>query len=358
MKLKYFLPFFVFFGANAQFKIEANRYSLDTKSSYVDIAVRDTFGLEDFVNIKGDARLKYGENALYVSRNGLLNHSYGTGLNVWNFRGYFNHSLQNLKTETTNIQESPIGRISVKNTLLDDSNGFDFGFGLDYKDYFVMYEDAEQKRQIDGETLIKIEGQEPELIPFEIGFQNSSELYSIGFKYGFFKFIKNKNSENKFYNYFIGAMHKGLNVYYGNDWNGFFIFNIISQEEEFLEISFIPEINLNLSYDKKLKLSLSTGDYSKLDLKKFERTLEDRLRAAPRIHDINLEILTGHVRDMFFTDLFGFYLDKDNFEANLNFHNLLAHYSKDSKKIGLKYDFAIVTYDIKQKELKFGVFIN
>jgi hypothetical protein len=354
MKLKYLLPFLFLFNTQdirAQFKAESNLQELDVKSKYVDVTARDTFGLKDGYNLKGIIKLKYANNSVYLNRNGLLNHSYGINIGLDLAEGYYNNSQQNIKTENSSSQDSQIGQINTKTTLLNENYTNDFGIKFNYNNYFVSYEDAKNRNKVDGETLVEI-NDEKDLIKYQFNFNNSSQIYGLGFEYGFFKFIQNRQDENKFNNYLAGVGYSGLNVYYGEEIAGFFNFNAFDK------------VDFNLTYDKNFKLNISTSDYSKLAQKDFERTLENKLRLAPRFYDSGLETSRSYLEDMFFTDDFNFSIDKKSITANLNLGYILFHYLEDnknfrySKKIGLKYKFALVTYDFNQKEAKLGVFFN
>ena len=61
---------------------------------------------------------------------------------------------------------------------------------------------------------------------------------------------------------------------------------------------------------------------------------------------------------MFFTEGVIFTFGTMGLEANLNFNNALLHISKDSRMAGLRYKFAIATWDFKQKEAHLGVFFE
>ncbi|MEK6907401.1 MAG: hypothetical protein AABW45_02640 [Nanoarchaeota archaeon] len=346
MKLRYLLPFLYFLNTQAQTKLESNLHSLNFKNEYVDIAAKDTFGLKDLVNIKGFLKLKYDNNSIYVARNGLLNHHYGLDLNFDYASFYFNNSNQNIKNESYSSQNSPIGKINTRTTILNKDKIRDFGLRFNYLDYFIGYEQANKENDIDGETFIEFESGQSDLIPYSFSFNSSSKTYTIGFDYGFLKFIENNQDDNKFNKSLIKASYNGLNLYhYEKDIASLFNFNF-------------KGINLNLTLDKDLRFNLSTNNYSGLIKKDFERKLEDRLRLVPRIYDSNLETQRNYTQDMFFTEDFSFTLDKDNFEASINLDYLLAHYSKDSEKVGLKYKFAFLTYDTKRKEIAIGLYLN
>lgn len=354
MKLKYWLPFLFLFNTQniqAQFKAESNLQELDIKSKYVDVIAKDTFGLADFYNIKGIIKAKYDNNSIYFNRNGLLNHSYGANIGLNIVKGYYNNSQQNIKTESSSSQNSQIGQINTKTILLNEDNMNDFGIKLNYNDYFISYEDAKKSSKIDGETLVEI-NDEKDLIKYQFNFNNSSRVYGLGFKHGFFKFMQNRQDDNKFDNYLIKASYSGLNLYYGKDISGFLNFNIFDKAD------------INLTYDENLKINLATSDYSRQNHKDFERKLENKLRIVPRIYDSYLETSRSYLEDMFFTDNYSFSIDKESVTANLNLGHVLFHYLEDNKnsihsrKIGFRYNFALITYDFKQKEAKLGLFFN
>ncbi|MEK6847620.1 MAG: hypothetical protein AABX50_00670 [Nanoarchaeota archaeon] len=376
MKLKYLLPFLFFLGiprvSEAQFKAEANPNYLDVKSAYADISLRNPFGLENLVNTRGDIQLKYGNNALYLVRNGLLNHTYGGNIDLGLIEFYHNRSEQSDRDETREVQDSPIGKIITETTILDDSRSRDFGFALNYRNFFASYESATQENKIDGSTLITI-GEDQDLVPFSSGFNSESTVYGIGFRNGFFKFIQNRHQnrgdgeeqpEERFNNYLINANYSfggaerervNLNVYYGEDISGFFNFNLFRN------------INLNLIYDRgedDFTANLSTHNYSRLNHRDFERHLENGLRAVSRIYDSNLETTRRYLNDMFFTKPFSYdfsiSLNEGEVTANLNLNlrNVLFHYSRESQAIGLRYKFMIGEYDFRQDEARFGVFFG
>ncbi len=346
--LFYLLPFLFLFNlqsTRAQFKIESNSKNFDLKSKYFEVAARDTFGLKDMVNIKGIVKLKYDNNSLYFKRNGLLNHSYGGNIDLNVIEFYYNQSKQNIKTEKFTTQDSPLGKIITNTSILNKDRMKEMGVALNYKDFFISFENAKKNNEVDGQTLIKV-NEEKALTFFNFNFNNETSIFGAGFKYGFFKFIQNKKDGDKFKDYFAKLNYKGINLYYAKDFAGFFSFNLFDK------------INFDISYDKKIKINLATSDYSKLNKRKFERNLENRLRIVPRIYDSNLETSKNYLEDMFFTDLYSFSLNKDEINANLNFKNILFHYSKDSWKIGLRYKFLITTYDFYKKEAKLGLFFD
>ena len=348
MKLRYLLPFLFFFhtqNSPAQFKAESNLHSFDLKSRYVDTSVRDTFGLRDFYNIQGVIRAKYNGNSIYAARNGLLNHFYGGNVNLGWMEFYYNNSKQNTKTESNNVRASPLGEISTQTTLLNDDQVRELGLTLRYNDFFIISENANQKSNINGHTLIRFNEQQ-DLIPFSLDFANNTGISGIGFKHGFFKFIQNRKDSNEFHNYFFKANHSGFNVYYGKDMASFFNFNVFDK------------VNINLIYDKRWEVSLSTNDYSCLKQRDFERALENRLRLVKRVYDSQLEETRSYLGDMFFAEGYNFSVDKRGVTASLNLENLLMHYSKESQKLGLRYKFAIATWDFKQKEAHLGVFFE
>lgn len=343
MKLRYLLPFLFFFGTQAQFKTESNLNNLDIKSKYIDVAVKDTFGLSDFYNLKGIIKAKYNNSSAYLIRNGLLNHYYGGNIDLNWLKVYHNQSKQNIKTENFHKQNSPLGEIITQTTILNENKTKESGLILKYNDFFISSENSTDNGKINGQTLIKINDKQ-DLIPFSFEFNNRTNVSGIGFKYGFFKFIENRQNNNKFNNYFIKANYSMINFYYGKDIAGFANFNVFDK------------IDVNLSYDKKFKINLSTSDYSKLNHEDFERTLENKLRLVKRVYDSEMETERYYLEDMFFTKDYNFSVDKDDIKANLNLDNILFHYSKNSKKIGLRYKFGIATYDFKKKEAKVGLF--
>lgn len=354
MKLKYLLPFLFLFNVQniqAQFKAESNLQELDIKSRHTDVMARDTFGLKDVYNLKGIIKLKYGDNSIYLNRNGLLNHSYGANISLGATEGYYNNSQQNIKTENSNSKESQIGQINTKTTLLEEDNINDFGVKLNYNSYFVSYEDAKKSSNIDGETLVEING-EKDLVKYQFNFNNSTKIYGAGFRYGSFKFIQNRQDDNKFDSHLIKANYSGLNLYYEKDIACFLNFNLFDKAD------------INLIYDEKLMVNLSSSDYSRFKKRDFERRLENKLRIVPRVYDSELETSRNYLEDMFFIDKYNFSIDKENITANLNLGCILFHYMDDntnsrySRKIGLKYKFAFVTYDFKQEEAKLGIFFN
>lgn len=374
MKLRYLLPFLFFLypeKAQAQFKIEGNQRNLDVKSKILDVSARNSLGLEDYINVTGDAKLKYRNNALYLIRNGLQNHTYGGNIDFGLADGYYNRTEQNIRDETTNIQNSPIGQITTKTTILNEIRARDFGVSLNYRNFFASYESATSENKIDGNTLITINGDE-QLVNFSSEFDSRSNIYGIGFKNGFFKFIENRHqniengmqNEERFNNYLINANYSfgglkedlvNLNIYYGRgDISGFFNFNLLGN------------MGIDLIYDSgdgNFTVNLSTQDYSRLDHRDFERSIENRLRAVPRIYDSNLETTRRYLRDMFFTKPFSYNFsistnEEDGITANLNLRNILFHYSEGSQAIGLKLGPAIGTYDFEQNEARFGVFLG
>lgn len=376
MKLRYLLPFlFPLFTQDlkAQVKAEGNSDSLDVKSRYLDVSLGNPLGLEDLTNTKGDVKLKYRNNTLYFIRNGLLNHTYGGNLDFGLAEFYHNRSEQSIRNETSKTQDSPIGEITTKTTILNDTRSRDFGFTLNYSRFFASYESASRKNKIDGSTLIIINGDQ-QLVNFSSEFDSKSTVYGIGFRNGFFKFIQNRNQnigngeeqpEERFNNflananYSFGGLKKdrvNLNIYYGDNISGFFNFNVIR------------DIDINLAYDPKgngFTANLSTSDYSRLNHRDFERGIENRLRAVPRIYDTGLETTRRYLGDMFFTKPFSYNFsisknegDEVTTNLNLNLRNILFHYSRESQTVGLKYKFAIGAYDFEQKEARFGIFLG
>lgn len=352
MKLRYLLPFFLIFNAQAQFKIETNVNELDLKSKYVDVSARDTFGLKNLVSTKGIVRIKKGDNSIYFNRNGLSNHSYGASINLDILEGYYNNSQQNNREESSNSQNSAIGQINTQTVLLKKDLSHDVGLKLKYLDYYLGYEEAKSIDKIDGETLIEI-NDEKELVKYLFNFDKSSKVYGLGFKYGFAKFVVNAQDSNKFNNRLINASYNGLNIYSDlKEISGLLNVNLGLFNKK------MSKININIVYDKSLDLNICSNDYSNLMKRDFERKLENRLRIVPRIYDSGLETKRDYLEDMFFTDKYNFYLSKGEIKANINLDYLLAHYSKESKKVGLKYKFALLTYDFKNHEFKFGLFLN
>ena len=345
MKLRYLLPFLFFFSAQAQFKTEVNKRELDFKSEYVDVSARDTFGLKNLVNIKGIIRVKYDNSSLHAARNGLLNHHYGGNFDLGWLNFYGNQSNQNTKTENSNSQDSPIGKIVTQTTILNEDKIREFGLTLRHDDFFISSEHSVNRNIVKGSTSINING-EQDLIPFSFDFRNESNVHTIGFEHAFLKYIQNKQDGNEFVNYLAGANYHGLSLYYGKDIAAFFNYPLFKS------------IDANLSYDKKLKINLATCDYSRINKADFERNLENRLRIVPRAYDSKLEMGRTYLHDMFFTDLYSFSLDKDKITASLNLGNILFHYSKENPRMGLKYKFAIATYDFKQKEARVGIFLD
>ncbi len=352
MKIRYLLPFLFFLNTQAQFKTESNLNIFDVKSKYIDVAVRDTFGLKDLVNIKGIVKLKYDNNSIYFNRNGLLNHHSGGNLDLNWLKIYHNQSKQNIQTDNSLIKNSPLGEIITQTRILNDNKIKESGLALNYNDFFISSENATINNKISGQTLVKI-NEDQNLIPFSFEFNNNNtNVFEMGFQNGFLKYIQNKQDSNKFSNYLAGINYSNLNIrsdlslYYGKYFSGFFNFNIFDK------------INVNFIYDRNLKVNLSTSNYSKLNKKDFERTLENKLRLVPRVYDSNLETERHYLEDMFFTEDYDFSIDKDDTKVNINLSNLLFHYSENSKKIGLKYKFAIATYDFKQREAKIGLFFE
>ena len=287
-----------------------------------------------------------------MNRNGLLNHSYGANVNLNILESFYNNSQQNIKTESSNSQNSAIGQINTKTTLLNEDNINDFGIRLNYSDYFVSYENAKKNNKIDGETLIEI-NEDKDLVKYQFDFNNSSKVYGLGFKYGSAKFVVNTQDSNKFNNTLINASYNGLNIYSDlKDISGLLNVNLGLFNKK------MSKININLVYDKSLNLNICSDDYSNLIKRDFERKLENRLRIVPRIYDSSLETKRDYLEDMFFTDKYNFYLSKDEIKANVNLNYLLVHYSKESKKVGLKYKSALLIYDFKNNEFKFGLFLN
>ena len=364
MKLRYVLPFlllpFLPRGLEAQVKADANRDSLDVKTPYADVSLGNSYGLRNLVNLRGDVKLKFRDNAIYVARNGILNYSYGLNFDMSFLNAYHNASNQSNRTENQITQDSPIGEIITETTILQEDKARDFGIALNYRGFFTSYEFATLTNGINGSTLITIEGQEPNLVPFSSNSNTESRVYTSGFRNGFFQFIQNRQDEERFNNFLVNANYSfggergnriNLNVYYDKDVSGFFNFN------------FFRDIDLNLTYDShgdNFRVNLSTSGYSRLHQRDFERGLENRLRVVPRIYDSNLETTRRYLGDMFFTEpsSYNFTIDKDEIIANLNLRNILFHYSRESQAIGLRYKFAIGTYDFEQNEARFGMFFG
>ncbi|NCN51971.1 hypothetical protein GW931_03090 [archaeon] len=351
-KFLYALPFLFLFNSpfsKAQFKVESNLKEVNLKNKFFQVAARDTFGLKDLVNIKGIAKLKYDDNSLYFARNGLLNYYYGGEVNINGVNFYYNQSKQNIKNETSTSQSSIIGDISTKTTLLNENKGRGVGIIFNKNNYFVSLENATNNNNLKGQTLIDVAG-EKDVSSYEFGVNNETNIVGAGFKYGFFKFIKNRQNKDKFNNYFVKANYtdseKDFNLYYAKDFAGFLSYNVFDK------------IDVNLTYDGDFNIILSTSDFSRINKKDFERKLEDKLRIVPRIYDSKLETSRSYLEDMFFTDFYDFSIDKKGVKANLNLNYLLLHYSEDSQKIGLKYKFGLVTYDFKDKEVQLGLFFD
>lgn len=380
MKLRDFLlPFLLLVGypqvSKAQFKAEANHYSFDSKSEFVDLSLTNPSGIEDLVNTRGDIMLKYRNNAIYGVRNGLLNHSFGGNLDLGVIGSYYNRTEQSTKDENSQTQDSPIGQITTKTIILKDNKVWDYGFALNYKGFFVDYESATNQNKTDGSILIKI-GEDQELANFSSESNIKSSVYGAGFKHGFLKLIQNRNQnideggnqeEEKSKAYLINGNYSlrtnerertRLDIYYDQDKNvsGFFTLN------------FFNDINFGLSYNQKsdgFTANLSSYNYSTQNREDFERGLENRIRLQPRIYDTKLETNRKYLTDMFFTKPFSYTFsinvnEDRNVTANLNLNlrNVLFHYSEDSQRVGLKLGPAIGSYDFKQKELRGGVFLG
>ena len=371
MKLRYLLPFLFFLypqKSEAQFKAEYNPNSLDIKSSFVDVSARNSFGLTNEYNLTGDIKLKAENSALYFTRNGILNNNRGTNIDIppLFFRAYFNNSNQGNRTENQVTQDSPIGEIITETTILEERATLEFGFGLTHRNFFASYESGTLADSVNGSTLITI-GENQDLVPFSSESYNKSIVYGAGFRNGFFKFIQNRQDGERFNNFIANANYSfggaesnkiNLNVYYDGNVSGFFNFNLFR------------DIDLNLTYDSHnnhFRANLSTSGYSRIHQRDFERSLEDRLRVAPRIYDYTLETTRRYLGDMLFTTpstpsapfSYNFTVDEEGIIANLNLRNILyLHYSRQSQALGLRYKFAIGTYDFKQDEARFGVFFG
>jgi len=349
-----FLFLFSVGTVKAQFKAEANLKDLDLKSEYFDVAVRDTFGLKDITNIKGIAKLKYKDNSLYFLRNGLLNYNYGGDIKFKGLNFFYNNSRQNIKNESLVNQNFPvIGNVSTKTTILNKDRVKEFGVSLGDKDNFIGFDNAVNKRNINFDTLIDINGEKQSPVSEEMGFKSETNVYSAGFKYGFFKFIENKQDSNKFSNYFVKANYTedkmDFNLYYTEDFAGFFDYN------------FFDKINAGFIYDKRFKFVLATSNFSKLNKRDLETKLENEGRVVPRVYDSGLETKRHYLEDMFYTDLYDFSLEigkNVNFQANFHWKNFSAHYSKNKIEIGLNYKFLIGAYDFENKEFKIGIFLD
>lgn len=371
MKLKYLVPFLLFFAPKnleAQFKAEANSDSLDVKSKYLDVSLGNSFGLENLVNTRGEIKLKYGDNSVYGIRNGILNHSYGGTISLGFIGGFQNQSMQSNRAENRVVQDSPIGEIITETTILRERRLIDFGIILRHRGVFVNYESSELRNNVNGSTIITI-GEDENLVPFSSESRSESVVYGAGFRNGFLKFIQNRHQEREdgenqpeeeFDNYFANANYSfggeernrvNLNIYYSKDFAGLLNFN------------FFRDLDLNLTYDSnsdRLRVNLSTSRYSELHRRDFERGIEDRLRAVPRVYDSNLETMRRYLGDMFFTSpmSYSFTLDEEGLTANLNLNHILFHYSRDNQSIGLRGGFLIGTYDFKQDVARFGIFFN
>jgi len=392
MKLRYLLPF-LFLSlfpreSEAQLKAIGNQNSLDVRSAYVDVSARDTFGLQDLVNIKGDAELKFRNNAIYGIRNGALNHSYGGNLDfrisAVGLGGYYNKSKQSNRTENGTSTETPFGPITTRTTILNESNRRDFGFRLGYRDFSVGYEQANGNNKIDVNTIITVAGNETSA-PFSSALRTESGVYGIWFKNDFFKFIQNKHqsttedgeqNEEGFDNYLAkvsypfkinGREIATLSAYYSDDFSGFLNVGPFRTTD----VKVLQDIDVNISYDGRtdgFRATLSTSDFSRLHQTDYEAGLEDRLRAVPAVRRVLLERDRRYLADMYFTDDFSFtfsvdkdsvdfHIDKDDITASLNLKYALGHYSKDRKEVGVKIGPAIGTWDFDKKEARAGVFL-
>jgi len=380
MKLRYLLPFlalpFLPQKSEAQFKAEVNPDTLDVKSEYVDVSLGNSLGLQNFENTRADIQVKLGENALYFLRNGVLNHGYGGNLNVGFLGGYYNRSNQGNRTEGIKTRDSPIGEIVTETTILEERVSQDFGISLNYHGFSAGYDEANADREIDGTTIITIDGETQGLVPFSSISNSESRVFGLGFDYGFFRFIQNRTrpmdgEEERFNNFLIGANYSfrvdereraNFRIYYGKDVSGFFNFNILRN------------LDVNLIYEGEtgdFRAHISSPNYSRLNQRVFERGLEDRLRTVPRVRDFNLEIDMRYIRDMFFTDFISYDFSVNMHEGEttldinanmilelINALSVLAHYSEESKAVGLKYRFAIGTYDFEQGKARIGVFFG
>jgi len=389
MKKKYLLPFLLlpFFhrDSEAQFKAEGNLKSLDVKSPYVDISARDTFGLQNIVNIRGYAQLKYGNNIVYFIRNGALNHLYGGNLGVGFFGGYYNRSRQSKREELETKTETPIGQVFTVTEISTENTSSDFGANLSYRNFSVSYEESKKDINIDGNTIIKIANEE-DRIPFSSKTWSESKLYGFYFENGFFKLIKNKNqsitedgkqneednteylAKTSYLFNFRGMEIANLNIYYSEDFATFLNIGLLRNSS----IKFIRDLDFNFSYNRpirRLKATLSTRRFSELNQRDFELNLENELRSAPRTYDVVQETRRRYFTDMFFTDFFSgeigiekdstdFEIDKDNLLVTLNLKYVLLHYSKEKKEVGARLGPAIAMWDFDRKEGRVGVFLD
>ncbi len=352
-KLGYLLPIILFLNpssANAQFKSDANRYNFDIKSKYIDLNVGDPFGLNEGANIRGILKLKYNDNSIYFIRNGLFNYYYGGEADIKWFDAYHNESRQNLTAENITAQSSPIGNVTTKTTLLNHDRANESGFILKYDTFFAGFENSADKNHIDGETVVDFGGQRSSS-QYSLDLGSITDIYEAGFKYGSAKLIRNEQNGNVFYNYLLKADCEGLNLYYGKSLAGF------------LSARLFDKVDVDVSYDKTLKFTFATSDYSELNRRDFETNLENRLRAVPRIYNSNLETQRSYLEDMFFTKGYNFSISQDNVTFNVSSPDLgpakaLFHYSNDSQQIGLKLGPAIATYDFHDRKAMVGVFIK
>ncbi len=357
MKIKQLIPFLLLFNAgNAQFKAEANLKNLDLKSKHLNLAVRDTFGLKDMINIKGNAKLKYNNNYFYFNRNGLLNHSYGFVFEKNNFNWNYHKSDQNFKKENTISQDSPIGKITTKTTLLNDQQLQELGFKASYYKYSLEYKKAKENTKVNIEILIDING-EKDLSKIDINLNNYTEVYGFYSEDLDIKYIYNRGDSINFDNFLVTFHNKNLNLFYGEEL-GFLIGHKLWKN-----------LMINLVYDKKFKVNLSSLDYSQLIKEEIDNDTENRLRLVKKNYNEKLENKKDYLKDMFFTQYYGFSFDiffdrynpkikKENIQANLNLKYILLHYSDNNKKIGLKYKSALASYDIDKKEIMLGVWLK
>jgi hypothetical protein len=306
-----------FFPLQAQQVFTLNQDSFETKGQNLELRIDNH---NDLANSKGYFRANLQNVDLYVDRYGLFNHKFGAEQkNI-----FFNSVRENTKIDTSTR--------TLNLDILFETRNYDFGLNfLAYApwDLEIKGEQSVSNNTIDSKTIFI----GPDTLGEKLNgtFDQTSNLFYVGNKYGYVKGISNQRKSNTIDQKFNGEIeidksdendlktifsisplpninytnsdkeHNSYLTTYTDPINLFAQFNNMDFSEFGFDKSGLEILKNNIMDGT---LIISSGNYKDQNIKRYEYNIEDRMRVADRIENIHYSRNGRFLDDMFFNNGF------------------------------------------------------
>lgn len=337
---------FSFTALTPQTKIQIDKNLFDLKNNYIQTELQNENGLNDYLNTTGKIRLGTRQNSIFLNRDGTLNYTFGSNLDINGFSNFYIQKRENIKIQNRNS----IGNINIISNTLNLSRDKEIGFGYTLKDWGIFYENAISNKTLNMKVIIS-SGENNQISHSIEKIAQSSSMISLKSPVFSVKQILNKveygNEISKEKKSIFSLGTKRINYTFdGKDHYGYLNFEI-------------KDLNFFIFNDSSLVIE--TSEYSDIERYWFERRIEDKNRVVPRIYDVKYESISDYLKDIFFTNKrLGFRLEfksgkSPDLQTRINLKYLLGKTDfNKNHNLSLILKGFFIGYDFKREQIYAG----